>query len=101
MHARCKSTVLVRVAVHGKIDKVSTNPAIVEQSVALSGGAVSTDSCPTLLDLNQERKQRAFSMMYLFTKLSVRRDIFESRVPFMVKHTRNARLSIMRSVNSS
>ena len=43
MHAGKKMVLLVRTDVHGVVEKILADPAIVEQRIALRGGAIAHD----------------------------------------------------------
>src|ERR1700757_138824 len=71
MHSRRIEPVLVWVAVHGEIEKVGSDAAVVKQRVALTGGAITADSFSLLLGCDEERKQFSLCLLDLFGNRSV------------------------------
>src|SRR6185369_8874059 len=71
MHPRRELAVLVRIAIDGEIEEVGSNPAIVEERIALAGSSISADSLAGLLDPDQERQEAALGLSYLVRKRSV------------------------------
>ena len=54
MHPRRELAVLVRIAIDGEIEKVGSNPAIVEKRIALAWRSISADSFAFVLDPDQQ-----------------------------------------------
>ena len=54
MHARRVKTVLVRVAVHGEIQEIDADAAVIEQRIALAGRAVAAQSSAFILEADQK-----------------------------------------------
>src|SRR5262245_47469422 len=55
---------LVGVPVHRVLDEVGADAAVVEQSVALTGGAVARDLLPGPLELDQEHEQCPLRLLH-------------------------------------
>ena len=75
MHARREAAVLVRVAIHGEIEEIRTDPAIVQERVAFSGRSIPTDLLSFVLCRNQKRQQLALGARHLIRKRRIGRNV--------------------------
>jgi hypothetical protein len=55
--------VLVWIAIHGVIDKIGTDPAVVEERIALSRRAVTDDLLPVASQSNEQLEQSALRLL--------------------------------------
>ncbi len=73
-------SLLVRVPVDSVVEKVRANPAIVEQSVALSGCAVPHDGLARVFRVDEEGEQLAFRLLYAGPEVRVGRHLSVTRL---------------------
>src|SRR4051812_33166118 len=71
MHPGRKLPVLVGIPIDSEIEKVSSNPAIVEERIALARSSISADSLTGLFDPDQQRQEAALGLPHLVRKRSV------------------------------
>ena len=60
VHARRVPAVLVRIPIHGEIQEIRTNAAIVEQSIAFARRPITAYTLARILCTDQRRQQVAF-----------------------------------------
>src|SRR4029453_4683663 len=71
VHSGRIPSVLVWIWVHGEVEKVGSNAAIVKQRVALTRCAVAADSFAVLLGCDEEREQFSLCLLNLFGERTV------------------------------
>src|SRR6516164_5044678 len=85
VHSWRISAVFVRVAVDGEVKEICADSAVVEQCIPFAGGAVSAQSCASLLALNQEGKKLTLGVMHPFGKLFVPLNVLKANLAFVSK----------------
>ena len=78
MHSRRVAAVLVWIAVNSEVEEVSADAAVVEQSIAFAGGAISANLGALLLALNQEGQELALGAMNLCREPRIVLDVLKS-----------------------
>ena len=62
---------LVRIAVHGVIQEIRANAAVIQQRVPFAGRAVAGDRLARALGFDQKFQQRALRLLHLLGKCAV------------------------------
>src|SRR5579883_3359875 len=82
MSARQILALLVGVAVHGVIQKIRANAAVIEESVSFAGRAIAGDRFPFTLRRDQELQELALRFYHLLAKCQVVLDAGEAGLLF-------------------
>src|ERR1700722_10712662 len=68
VRARQELSLLMRAAIHGVVEKIGSNPAEIQQRVALAGSAITRNLFSGALGIDQELKELALGLLHLFSK---------------------------------
>ena len=66
MSARQKFSLLERTAIHGVVEEISANAAVVEERISLSWGAIADDGFAIAFSLDEKFKKAAFGFADMF-----------------------------------
>src|SRR3954451_3400408 len=82
VRARRVAAMLVGIAVHGEIEEVRSNTAVVEQGIAFAGRAIGAYLGTFILALNEKREDLPFGAMNLCGELAIGPEILKANLKF-------------------